>query len=197
LYYKTKLVKQPVGGLMKDRLDLKYLPSIITLFRILLSISLLFVDLFSTGFVLIYLLCGLTDAMDGFIARRLKAESLLGARLDTVADIVMFAVILYIFVPHVAFSRALVIWLLAILLVRLVSMALVYFKYHKFAMLHTVSNKMTGFLLFFVPLAIGTGMEMPAIYVVCAVASVSAIEELTIHVFSKTLDVDRKSVFSK
>ncbi len=182
---------------MKDRLDLKYLPSIITLFRILLSISLLFVDLFSTGFVLVYLLCGLTDAMDGFIARRLKAESLLGARLDTVADIVMFAVILYIFVPHVAFSWALVSWLLAILLVRLVSMALVYFKYQKFAMLHTVSNKVTGFLLFFIPLAIGTGMEMPAIYVVCAVASVSAIEELAIHVFSKTLDVDRKSVFSK
>ena len=188
---------QPAGGLMKDRLYLKYLPNIITLFRILLSISLLFMDLFSVGFVLIYLLCGLTDAIDGFIARRLKAESLLGARLDTIADIVMFAVILYIFIPHVAFSRMLVIWLLAILLIRLVSMALVYFKYHKFAILHTVSNKVTGFLLFFVPLAIGTGMELAAIDIVCAVASVSALEELAIHVFSKSLAVDRKSIFSK
>ena len=133
---------------MKQNLknNLKHLPNLITLLRILLAGSLLFMAVSSWEFITVYLLCGLTDAIDGFMARKLKAVSLMGARLDTISDIVMFAVIFYIFIPRIVFTPALVVWLLVILLVRLGSMALVYGKYHKFAMLHKVSNKVTGFL---------------------------------------------------
>ena len=70
----------------------KQLANIITSCRILLSIILLFCPLFSIIFYIMYLFCGITDMVDGTIARKTKSVSELGARLDTVADSVFVAV---------------------------------------------------------------------------------------------------------
>jgi len=108
----------------------------------------------------------------------------------------MFAVILYIFIPVITLSNRIIIWLFTILLIRIISIIIVYFKYKVFAMLHTYSNKITGLLLFFVPIAIGSPLEIPIIYFVCFIASVSAIEELLINILSKSMELDIKSIFT-
>lgn len=174
----------------------KFVPNVISILRIAFSLSLLFIDLFSWKFVFIYLLCGMSDALDGYIARRTKTQSIFGAKLDTTADIVMFAVILYIFIPVITLSNRITIWLLTILLIRIISIIIVYLKYKVFAMLHTYSNKITGLLLFFVPIAIGSSLEISIIYFVCFIASVSAVEELAINILSKSMELDIKSIFA-
>lgn len=173
----------------------KFVPNVISILRILFSLSLLFIDLFSWEFVFIYLLCGMSDVLDGYIARRAKSQSIFGAKLDTTADIVMFAVILYIFIPVITLSNRIIIWLFTILLIRIISIIIVYFKYKIFAMLHTYSNKITGLLLFFVPIVIGSSLEIPIIYFVCFIASVSAVEELAINILSKSMELNIKSIF--
>jgi len=54
----------------------KHIPNIITLARIVLASSLLFVSPLGVAFVVIYLLCGFSDILDGYIARRTHTEAL-------------------------------------------------------------------------------------------------------------------------
>lgn len=55
--------------------------------RILCALALLACPAFSGRFYLLYILGGITDVLDGMAARCLNAETELGARLDTAADI--------------------------------------------------------------------------------------------------------------
>ena len=64
----------------------KQIANIITISRILSSIYLLLSPVFCISFYIVYLFCGITDMVDGTIARKTKSVSELGARLDTVAD---------------------------------------------------------------------------------------------------------------
>jgi CDP-diacylglycerol--glycerol-3-phosphate 3-phosphatidyltransferase len=93
-------------------------------------------------------------------------------------------------------SSNLVIWLLAIVSIRIVSIIIVYFKYKMFAILHTFSNKITGLLLFVIPIVIGSSLEKSIIYFVVVIASVSAIEELGINILSNKIEVNIKNIFS-
>ncbi len=69
------------------------LPNVITLARLAcvpLCVWLLLIGAFATGFWVI-LAAGLSDAIDGFLARRLNLVSRLGALLDTIADKALLA----------------------------------------------------------------------------------------------------------
>lgn len=64
------------------------LPNIITIFRILLvplAIWLIVSKAFGAAF-LVFVLAGVSDAVDGFVARQYKLQSELGAYLDPIAD---------------------------------------------------------------------------------------------------------------
>jgi Phosphatidylserine synthase len=65
------------------------LANFITAIRIICGVVVLFFPAFSNWFYIIYLLGGFTDAIDGTVARKLGQTSVFGARLDTVADIVL------------------------------------------------------------------------------------------------------------
>ena len=78
----------------------KYIANIITGLRMVLSLPLLLIPLTSAWFCVIYLLCGLSDMIDGTVARKTKSASKFGARLDTVSDFVFMSVALIKFVPH-------------------------------------------------------------------------------------------------
>ena len=64
----------------------KQIANIITSLRIICSILMLFCRVPSIRFCLLYIFCGLTDMVDGAIARKTNAVSEFGARLDSVAD---------------------------------------------------------------------------------------------------------------
>ncbi len=58
----------------------------ITVFRIAAGIVLLFCPVFSPAFYVFYIAAGLSDMLDGFVARQTDSVSKLGARLDTTGD---------------------------------------------------------------------------------------------------------------
>lgn len=66
---------------------MKHLPNIISTIRIPLSISLILFIHHSLIFITIYLFCGVSDILDGYIARKTKSQSILGAKLDSIADL--------------------------------------------------------------------------------------------------------------
>ena len=73
----------------------KHLPNYITLTRIAGTLWLIFIEPLSVLFYVVYSLCGLTDVVDGYLARKTSSTSELGARLDSVADLLFYAVMLF------------------------------------------------------------------------------------------------------
>jgi len=53
----------------------------------------------SVGFYIIYLICGTSDVLDGYIARKYKTSDSYGAALDSIADFVFFGIMLFVFIP--------------------------------------------------------------------------------------------------
>ncbi|MCL2530574.1 MAG: CDP-alcohol phosphatidyltransferase family protein [Oscillospiraceae bacterium] len=66
----------------------KHIPNILSISRIPLAISLPFLVLLESPwpFLVVFGLCGVTDVLDGILARALKLQSKLGEKLDSAAD---------------------------------------------------------------------------------------------------------------
>ena len=90
----------------------------ITFFRIAAGIVLLFCPAFSPAFFVFYIAAGLSDMLDGFVARKTDAVSKLGARLDTVADFVLVVVCLIKLLPALRIPAWLYVWIGIIALIK-------------------------------------------------------------------------------
>lgn len=174
---------------------LKYIPNTITVLRITGSLTLLFQKPLSAGFFFLYFLCGITDILDGFIARKTNTVSAEGAVLDSAADTVLIAVMLFMLVPVLPFTPWMLLWTAAIAVVRILSWAVGFIRYRTFASLHTYANKAAGFALFCFPV-LWKLLGMPVTEAaVGMIASLSAIEELVIQLTSKKLCRNETTVF--
>ena len=156
----------------------KHIANIITGSRIVLSLPLLFIPLSSTWFYALYLLCGFTDMIDGTVARKTKSASEFGARLDTVSDFVFMTVALIKFVPYLHIRVWLWIWIGIIAMIKLGNAAWGFVRTKKLISPHTVLNKITGLLLFLLPVTISFVDLTYTLPIVCAVATVAAIHEV-------------------
>lgn len=103
---------------------MKHLANLITLSRIILVLTLFLVEPLSFKFMVLYLFCGFTDILDGYIARKTHTTSALGARLDSIADLFMVVVVLYILLEVVSLPFITFMFIGAITLVRVISLRL-------------------------------------------------------------------------
>lgn len=169
----------------------------VTALRIVFSLFLPFLPLYSFWFFFVYTLTGLTDVLDGFIARKTGTAGSFGAKLDSIADLVFYSIMLVRFLPTLwqALPRAIWYAVAAVLAVRLAAYLTAAVKYHRFASLHTWLNKVTGAAVFLLPFALAVHWEVPYCIMVCALGLIASAEELWIHLFQKEYDENRKSVF--
>ncbi len=143
-----------------------------------MSAALLFVHSSPVIFWTLYLLCGLSDVLDGAIARRTGTVSRLGERLDTFADIVFVAIWIAIFIPAINVGDWLWIWVGLIALIKVVNVISGFVMKKGFASKHTIANKATGVLLFLLPMMIQhESIKVPSIILVCILASFAAVQE--------------------
>lgn len=176
---------------------MKTIPNCISFSRIVFSLSLIFVKPLSVVFYSIYIICGFSDIMDGFIARKTETTSRLGEKLDSIADMIMTAALLFVLYPILNPETEIFIYIILIGIIRITSMVVAFKKYKTFAILHTYGNKITGIVLFIFPIAIPYIHTTMLMYIVCVVASISAIEELIIQLTSSELQINRKNIFIK
>ena len=151
--------------------------NIITGSRILISIALLFFPAFSPVFYALYLAAGFTDMIDGTVARKTGKESGFGTRLDSIADIVFVAVCLVKIIPVTSIPVWIYIWIGIIALIRVINIISGFILKKQFIMLHTILNKVTGFMLFILPLSLPFIEIKYAAIPVCSVATLAAIQE--------------------
>ena len=155
----------------------KNIANIITISRILCSVCMLFCPVFSICFYIMYLFCGFTDMVDGTIARKTKSVSEFGEKLDTVADIVFTAVCFVKIIPFIHFPVWLWIWIIAIAAIKIGNAVWEWICNKKLVSIHTILNKVTGFLLFLFPLTLSVVAPIYSAVIVCFLATVSAINE--------------------
>lgn len=182
---------------MKGAVSVRWIPNALSALRLILAVTLLFLAPLSPVFIAAYLASGLTDLLDGFIARRFGFVSRLGASLDSFADMVFYFVLLVVFVPIVAMPGWAVYWIAGIVAVRLLSLLIGFLKYRALAILHTIANKVTGLAVFCFPLLLRPVGIATTMAIVGAIASISAIEEIAITLTARELVPDRRSIFRK
>ena len=159
---------------------MKRIPDLLSMSRIVLCLPLLIVDAMTIPFWVIYLIAGLTDMLDGFLARRWGVESKFGARLDSLADFVFVLVVGYKLFPWLRLPATLWMMIGFIALVKVVNAISSFVMKHRQGQspfLHTKANKLTGVLLFVGMMAIGQSYFVPVAWVIACIALFAAIQE--------------------
>lgn len=177
--------------------SVKSIANYISISRIFLSLILALLKPLSIEFLVIYIICGISDVLDGYIARKTNITSRLGEKLDSIADLILFGVMMIVLYPIINLTVEIILWIVIMGIIRVVSMMMVIIKYKTFAILHTYGNKITGLMLFILPLLLAFIQPDVLIYIICMIASISAIEELVINLWSKELQVNKKSIFMR
>ena len=169
----------------------------ISIARMFLALTLALAKPLSIAFFAIYLICGISDIFDGYIARKTNTASKLGEKLDSFADLIMVAVLIIVLYPIIDPTVQIIVWIVIIGIIRAVSIMVVFVKYKTLGILHTYGNKITGLVLFVFPLSLAFVQSEVLMNIICVVASTSAIEELFIHLSSNELRTNQKSIFAK
>ena len=156
----------------------KYIANIITGSRVAFSLPLLFIPLSSVWFYILYLFCGLTDMIDGAIARKTGTVSKFGARLDTVADFVFMLVCSIEILPLMHIPVWLWVWIIILALIKIFNIVLVFIHKKKLISIHSVLNKTTGFALFLLPLSLTFVETTFSVATICVLATFAVMQEV-------------------
>ncbi len=122
--------------------------NIITGIRIVCSVALLFCPAFSSAFHALYVISGVSDMLDGAVARKTGTVSEFGSKLDTAADFVLIAVCLIKLIPVIQLPAWLIIWMILIAVIKAKNLISGYVMRKEMVVLHTAMNRVTGMLLF-------------------------------------------------
>ena len=115
--------------------------------------------------------------IDGTIARKLGTDGEFGEKLDTMADIVFVAAAAYKILPVMEIPKDIWIWIGVISLIKIINIISGFVVAKQFVSVHTVANKITGLLVFLLPLTMAVVELRYSALVVCMVATFAAIQE--------------------
>ena len=143
-----------------------------------MAVALPFVKSSPAIFWTLYLLCGVSDVLDGALARATGTVSRLGERLDTISDIIFVAFWIALFIHAMNVGRWLWIWTGVIALIKVVNVISGFAMKKGFVAKHTIANKATGILLFLLPMIIHwESIKVPSIVLICLLATFAAVQE--------------------
>ena len=156
-------------------MPMKHLPNILSSLRIVGTVVLLLSDVSSILFGVLYIVCGISDIADGWLARKLKCVTRTGALLDSVADICFVACCAWKLLPILELPQWLWLWAGVIVAIKVVNQLSALVMYERCCFPHTLANKWAGFLLFItVPMTL---WSIAPISIAAIVATFAAIQE--------------------
>ncbi|MDO5294567.1 MAG: CDP-alcohol phosphatidyltransferase family protein [bacterium] len=171
---------------------MKQIPNIITSSRIVVALYLSCLTPFSWPFFLCYTYCGVSDMVDGTIARMMQAQSRMGAVLDSISDCVFFIVVLAKVFPVI--RPAIPTWSLAVIAiiaaVKIAAYIVGSIRFHRLAMLHTVLNKLSGAALFASVYILNKWSLDSIMMILCILTGITAIEEFLCQLILKEYNPD-------
>lgn len=159
----------------------KNIANIITGIRVVISLMILIFPAFSVWYYALYISGGLTDVLDGAVARRLNTESEFGDKFDTIADITFSMAVFLKLVGMIIVPTWLLLWICLIILIKFSSIIVSLTVLHRFISIHSKINKFCGFYVYFMLFSLGLSIHWQIKFVLvvaaCIIASVAAIHE--------------------
>ncbi len=185
--------------------QLKTIPNMLSISRLVLIPAMIIPCFFLNDeqqaksiFLIMFIVIGITDKLDGTIARYLNQTSHLGAKLDTMADMVFYPLIalwLYRFSPEVVSGW----WNLIYILMALFFLKLILgkIKFREIPVFHTIGGKtFAASLYFFMIVAILYPDTAAKLFpILCLIGYINQIEEMYIFITRDNVDENIKSVF--
>lgn len=96
----------------------KQIPNILTTLQIVCSLGMIFCESLSLKFIILYIIAGITDMIDGFAARKLNAESFFGERYDSKADVLFIGICLFKILPVLNLKIWHIVWVILIAVIK-------------------------------------------------------------------------------
>ena len=185
--------------------DLKTIPNMLSISRLILIPAMLIPAYFIEDepqarfvFLIMFIIIGVTDKLDGTLARYLNQTSALGAKLDTIADMVFYPLIalwLYRFESGVVGEWwNLVYFLLALYFLKMITGKI---KFGYVPAFHTIGAKtFSASLYFFMIAAILDPVLAKSIFpVLCVIGYINQMEETYILLTRDSVDENIRTVF--
>lgn len=158
----------------------KHLANIITISRIAGSLLLIPLEPLTKEFFIVYIYCGVSDVLDGFIARKTNSTSEIGSKLDSISDLMFYVIMMLEIMPILLVVLPKFVWIYIYSLLGIRLAMYVFFAAYKKKIMsnHTILNKMTGLFVFLTPFVSLTDYLVPYSIFVCTLALVAAIYEI-------------------
>ena len=171
-------------------------PNVLSVLRIILSPIIFFTK--DNKFILfsVLIIIGLTDVLDGYIARKYKKQTNIGSWLDSIADFVFYTLlVIYTIVFEFNIIIKVKYFIIIIIGIKILTMIASCIKYKKFGFLHTFGNKITGIIIFmgfciFILLRSTIVVEI-GLYI----SIISSLEELIITLIGKKYEENIKGIW--
>jgi len=174
----------------------KQIPNILSVSRILISILLFFCFGKFYLFLFFYILAGLTDVLDGYLAKKLNAKTSLGAKLDSIGDLFFYTMLItYLLTQQREIVLSFLGYIILVILLRVINLVFGLIKYRRLIMVHTFANKVAGFLVFLLPILIYIERK-EFLVVVLVVTLFSPIDEFLVILQSEKNEIDLNRIAS-
>jgi CDP-diacylglycerol--glycerol-3-phosphate 3-phosphatidyltransferase len=180
---------------------LKNIPNALSFSRIPLSVLLLFLTDRPAAFLAAYAVTGLTDVLDGYLARRFKWETNFGSKLDGFADmgfmLALLAIVFGIMREALVFKAYVAVGVAVIALIKLFNLAFTKIKFKQWSTMHTIANKYTALPFYFIVPYCVYFREVPneSIMIFLVIVFFANLEETLILARSTEYDGNTKSIF--
>jgi CDP-diacylglycerol--glycerol-3-phosphate 3-phosphatidyltransferase len=173
---------------------MKYIPNILSFMRLISIIPLMLLTPFELPFMMIYVISGLTDMIDGPIARKFNVTSQFGAALDGGADLLFLFVVLFKMLPLIELPDWIIIWIFVAIGMKLLAVAIGYLRHKTLILLHTYIGKFFMFTLFLFPVFYLFIEAVVILTVLLILVTIVMVEDIYINATSKEVNLDHKGI---
>lgn len=163
----------------------KHIANIVSLTRVVGAVILFTCKEINVKFLIIYILCGFTDLIDGPIARKTGSSSELGATLDTIGDVLTYLALTKILINKRLVPGWILAWIISAGVLFLACGFVSQKRFGKFYLPHTYIGKAFGGSVFVLPVMMQFVPGYVWMSVICSIASVHAIELFYVQLKSK------------
>ncbi|MDC0006758.1 CDP-alcohol phosphatidyltransferase family protein [Winogradskyella sp.] len=139
-----------------------------------------------------------TDAIDGYLARKLKISSPRGSQLDSLGDqITLIVGLIGLYIFETDFIKTNLILIALVFIPYLIQMLIAYFKYGKATAFHTYLAKLSAIMQgVFILFSLFFYIEYTLFYIMIIVGLLETFEEITLIVMYDNWVSDVKGIYS-
>lgn len=165
----------------------KNIANIITITRIIGTFVMINTEVLSVPFYIAYIYAGLSDILDGFLARKLKIESDVGKKLDSISDLFFYTTMMIKIWPYLVKYLPVYVWIIiwTVVGIRILLYLIVLIKNKSLLSNHTVFNKATGLLMFFLPFLVENRLFVAYSTFVALLSLVAVLYEISLILKNK------------